>query len=77
MAIIPLTKVVTSRDREPMERLVLDNVHPGATVATDEFGSYRRLDALGFDHVTVQHKKGNTRPRTVVASTRSKASGRS
>lgn len=53
-----VTKVVTSRHREPMERLVLDNVHPGATVATDEFGSYRRLDALGFNHVTVQHKKG-------------------
>lgn len=53
-----VTKVVTSRHREPMERLVLDNVHPGATVATDEFGSYRRLDTLGFDHVTVQHKKG-------------------
>lgn len=53
-----VTKVVTSRHREPMERLVLDNVHPGATVATDEFGSYRRLDMLGFDHVTVQHKKG-------------------
>ena len=53
-----VTKVVTSRHREPMERLVLENVLPGATVATDEFGSYRRLDTLGFDHVTVQHKKG-------------------
>lgn len=53
-----VTKVVTSRHRQPMERLVLDNVHPGATVATDEFGSYRRLDTLGFDHVTVRHNKG-------------------
>ncbi len=53
-----VTKVVTSRHREPMERLVLDNVQPGSTVATDEFGSYRRLDALGFDHVTVRHNKG-------------------
>lgn len=53
-----VTKVVTSRHRQPMERLVLDNVHPGATVATDEFGSYRRLDSLGFDHVTVRHNKG-------------------
>ena len=41
-----------------MERLVLENVLPGATVATDEFGSYRLLDMLGFDHVTVHHKKG-------------------
>ena len=53
-----VTKVVTSRHREPMERLVLENLLPGATVATDEFGSYRRLDTLGFDHVSVQHKKG-------------------
>lgn len=53
-----VTKVVTSRHREPMERLVLDNVHPGTTVATDEFGSYRRLDTLGFNHVTVRHNKG-------------------
>lgn len=53
-----VTKVVSSRHREPMERLVLENILPGATVATDEFGSYRRLDTLGFDHVTVQHKKG-------------------
>ena len=53
-----VTKVVTSRHRAPMERIVLDNVQPGSTVATDEFGSYRRLDALGFDHVTVRHNKG-------------------
>lgn len=53
-----VTKVVTSRHRQPMERLVLDNVHPGSTVATDEFGSYRRLDTLGFNHVTVSHKHG-------------------
>ncbi len=52
-----VTKVVTSRHRMPMERLILDNVHPGSTVATDEFGSYRRLDILGFDHVTVRHNK--------------------
>ncbi|WP_397605692.1 IS1595 family transposase [Sphingorhabdus sp.] len=53
-----VTKVVTSRHRAPMERIVLDNVQPGSTVATDEFGSYRRLDTLGFDHVTVRHNKG-------------------
>jgi transposase-like protein len=49
---------VTSRHREPMERLVQDNVSLGSTVATDEFGSYRRLDALGYNHVTVRHNKG-------------------
>ena len=53
-----VTKVVTSRHRAPMEALVQTHVLPGATVATDEFGSYRRLDTLGFDHVTVCHNKG-------------------
>lgn len=41
-----------------MEALLQKHVHPGATVATDEFGSYRRLDTLGFNHITVQHSKG-------------------
>lgn len=53
-----VTKVVMSRHREPMERLVQDNVLLGSTIATDEFGSYRRLDSLGFNHVTVRHNKG-------------------
>jgi len=53
-----ITKIVTSRHREPMERLVQSIVLPGSTIATDEFGSYRRLDSLGFNHVTVRHNKG-------------------
>ncbi len=52
-----VTQVVTSRHRAPMEGLVQSNVLPGSTVATDEFGSYRRLDTLGFNHVTVRHNK--------------------
>ena len=50
-----VTKVVTSRHRAPMEALIAQNVLPGATVSTDEFGSYRRLDSLGYDHMTVNH----------------------
>ncbi len=53
-----VTTVVSSRHRAPMERLLLDNIAPGSTVATDEFGSYRRLGSLGFNHVTVCHNKG-------------------
>lgn len=34
------------------------HVNPGATVSTDEFGGYRRLDDLGFDHMTVRHNAG-------------------
>jgi transposase len=53
-----VTKVVTSRHRAPMEALIQSHILPGATVATDEFGSYRRLDVLGFNHVTVRHNIG-------------------
>jgi transposase len=53
-----VTKVVTSRHRGPMEALVQQHVMLGATVATDEFGSYRRLDTFGYDHKTVQHNRG-------------------
>ena len=52
------TEVVTSRHRAPMEAVTLNNVMPGATVSTDEFGSYRRLDDLGFDRMTVRHNAG-------------------
>lgn len=53
-----VTEVVTSRHRAPMEAMILSKVLPGATVSTDEFGSYRRLDDLGFDHMTVRHNAG-------------------
>jgi transposase len=53
-----VTQVVTSRHRKPMEALVQANVLPGTTIATDEFGSYRGLSGLGYDHMTVNHNKG-------------------
>jgi len=52
------TEVVTSRHRAPMEAVTLNDVMPGATVSADEFGSYRRLDDLGFDRMTVRHNAG-------------------
>lgn len=52
-----ITKVVTSRHRAPMEAMIQFHVLPGATVSTDEFGSYRRLDDLGYDHMTVNHNQ--------------------
>jgi transposase-like protein len=50
-----ITRVVTTRHRAPMEALIQTHIMPGATVSTDEFGSYRRLDTLGYDHKTVRH----------------------
>lgn len=53
-----VAKVVTTRHRAPMEALIQANIMPGATISTDEFGSYRRLDMLGYDHRTVRHNIG-------------------
>ncbi|MFC3785084.1 transposase-like protein [Sphingopyxis italica] len=53
-----VTQVVSSRHRKPMEALIQANVTIGTTIATDEFGSYRFLNQLGYDHMTVQHNKG-------------------
>lgn len=50
--------VISARHHALMEALVQKQIHPGATVATEEFGSDCHLDALGFNHVTVQHNKG-------------------
>jgi transposase-like protein len=41
-----------------MKAMILNNVMPGATVSTDEFGSYRRLHDLGFNHMIVRHNAG-------------------
>lgn len=53
-----VTVVVQSRRREPMLRVIHENVLPGTTIHTDEFGSYRGLDHCGFRHTTVNHKSG-------------------
>lgn len=53
-----VTKIVTSRHRKPMEMLIQANVLAGTTISTDEFGSYRYLSTLGYEHMTVRHNKG-------------------
>ncbi len=53
-----VTKVVSTRTRGPMEALIQTHVLPGTTVSTDEFGSYRFLNQLGYAHQTVNHNRG-------------------
>ncbi|MEI6486538.1 MAG: IS1595 family transposase [Sphingomonadales bacterium] len=53
-----VAKVVASRRTGPMLALINENVLPGTTINTDEFGSYQKLDACGFNHITVNHKAG-------------------
>lgn len=53
-----ITRVVSTRTRGPMEALIQANILPGTTISTDEFGSYRFLNTLGYQHMTVSHKTG-------------------
>jgi transposase-like protein len=52
------TRVVSSRTRQPMEAIIHSTIHPGSTISSDEFGSYRFLGQQGFRHITVRHKAG-------------------
>jgi transposase len=53
-----VTRVVTSRTKEAMQALILDQIIPGSTINTDEFGGYHGIDRSGYRHVKVTHKTG-------------------
>jgi len=50
-----MTKVVGKRTKIAMKGLILDNVLPGTTVNTDEFGGYKDIGHSGYRHVRVNH----------------------
>lgn len=50
-------KVVPNSKYLSIIPLVTDTVDPSAAVHTDEYGVYKSLDKLGFDHQTVQHQR--------------------
>ncbi len=52
------TQVVTTRHRKPMEAMINASILPGTKISTDEFGSYRQVGTLGYQHVTVNHGAG-------------------
>src|SRR5690606_22691591 len=53
-----VTRVVKSRHKAAMQRVILETVLPGTTVHTDEFGGYKDIDQSGYRHITVNHKAG-------------------
>lgn len=50
-----MTKVVGERTKIAMKGLILENVLPGSTVNTDEFGGYKDIGHSGYRHVRVNH----------------------
>ncbi|MEO7915977.1 MAG: IS1595 family transposase [Novosphingobium sp.] len=53
-----VTRVVTSRTKAAMQAVILDQIIPGTTLNTDEFGGYHGIAKSGYRHVTVNHKAG-------------------
>jgi len=47
--------IIKGTDRGTIESHVQEHVAEGARVYTDELGSYRFLDELGYSHATVDH----------------------
>ena len=52
------TQVVENVKGDTLAPLIQATIAPGSVVSTDELASYTRLGALGYDHGTVTHGRG-------------------
>ena len=53
-----VTRVVKRRRKQDMQAVILDQILPGTTINTDEFGGYKDVGHYGYRHVKVSHKRG-------------------
>lgn len=52
------TRVITARTKVAMHALIEANVVPGTIISTDEMGGYKDIDQKGYDHIKVNHNRG-------------------
>ena len=45
------------RDRETLEKLIVENVEKGTKIITDGWAAYKRLNTLGYEWDWVNHSK--------------------
>ena len=53
-----MAQVVPNVSKKTLYPIITENIEPGSTVHTDEFGTYRGLDRIGYRHRAVSHKRG-------------------
>ena len=53
-----MAQVVPNVSKRTLWPIITENIEPGSTVHTDEFGTHRGLDRAGYRHETVSHKLG-------------------
>lgn len=53
-----VTRVVTSRTKQAMRLVILEQVQPGSTISTDEMGGYKDIAHSGYRHIRVNHNRG-------------------
>ncbi|RWS22160.1 hypothetical protein B4U80_11300 [Leptotrombidium deliense] len=52
------------RDRETLHALILKHCKPGTIITTDKWRGYLGIDALGYEHFTVNHSENFVDPET-------------
>jgi transposase-like protein len=55
---------VEDRSSDTLSQHILNHVHPGSTVMTDQWRGYVDLQALGYNHLTVNHSQNYVDPDT-------------
>jgi transposase-like protein len=53
-----MTKVIDNASRKTIEPIIAANIAKGATMSTDEWVAYDRLDRMGYTHGRVNHGTG-------------------
>jgi transposase-like protein len=53
-----LTGIVVDRKRRTLHASIEKHVRPGSTIVTDDWAAYKGLEALGFNHIAVNHSRG-------------------
>ncbi|PIO75150.1 hypothetical protein TELCIR_02810 [Teladorsagia circumcincta] len=55
-------EIVSNRDKQTLEEIILRHVLPGTTVWTDSWRGYRNLANIGYVHRTVNHSQNFVDP---------------